>query len=55
MEVTNQVASIDNEGVSLGKSQAAYNGNMRNWVVKTSQSGLLPPMLKRQTTQQDND
>jgi hypothetical protein len=45
MEVTNQVASIDNEGVSLGKSQAAYNGNMRNWVVKTSQSGLLCVIL----------
>lgn len=31
MKVTRQVASIDNEGVSQERSQAAYNGNMRNW------------------------
>ena len=33
MEFTNQVESIDNEGVSLEKSRAAYEGNMRNWGV----------------------
>jgi hypothetical protein len=30
MKVTNQVTSIDNEGVSQEKRLAAYKGNMRN-------------------------
>jgi hypothetical protein len=52
VKVTHQVASIDNEGVSQGKSQAAYNGNMRNRVVKTSQSGMLGTIKKRHDTNQ---
>jgi hypothetical protein len=41
MEVTNQVASIDNEGVSLEKCQVAYKRNKRNWAGRVSQSGML--------------